>query len=80
MLWASEFVQLFVGHYTSSSQTRSDQSGKTGKARGPVRRGAKEVMAELLEELTQKLDPQPPTAKTAEERQPGIPVPIAFWD
>lgn len=59
---------------TSSSQTRSDRVGKTGKARGPVRRDAKEVMAELLEKLSQKLDPQVP-ADTAEEQQPGMPVP-----
>jgi hypothetical protein len=59
---------------TSSSQTRSDRAGKTGKARGPVRRDAKEVMAELVEKLSQKLDPQAP-ADTAEERKPGIPVP-----
>ena len=61
---------------TSSSQTRSDRAGKTGKARGPVRRDAKEVMAELLEKLSQKLDPQaPPAADAAEARQPGIPAP-----
>ena len=61
---------------TSSSQTRSDRAGKTGKARGPVRRDAKEVMAELLEKLSQKLDPQaPPAADAAEERQPSIAVP-----
>ena len=70
---------------TSSSQTRSNRAGKTRKARGPVRRDAKEVMAELLEKLSQKLDPQaPPTAEAAEERQPGIPVPnrdrlAAIW-
>ena len=58
---------------TSSSQTRSGRAGKTGKARGPVRRDSKEVMAELLEKLSQKLDPQaPPAADAAEERQPGI--------
>ena len=61
---------------TSSSQTRSDRAGKTGKARGPVRRDAKEVMAELLEKLSQKLDPQALlAADAAEEQQSGIPVP-----
>ena len=32
----------------SNSHTNSDRAGKPGKARGPVQRDAKEVMAELV--------------------------------
>jgi hypothetical protein len=39
----------------SKSLTNSDGIGKPRKARGPVQRDAKEVMAELVVKLSQKL-------------------------
>jgi transposase len=47
----------------------------TGKAGGPVRRDAKEVMAELVEMLSRKLDMQPPPVNTAEWQQPDMASP-----
>ena len=40
----------------NQSQTKRPGTGKAGKARGPVQRDAKEVMAELVARLSQKLD------------------------
>jgi transposase len=59
----------------SNSVTDSERIGKQGKARGPVQRDAKEVMAELVVKLSQKLEPQ--AARTSEEKggQQGMPGP-----
>ena len=38
------------------SQTKRAQPGKPGKARGPMQRDVKDVMAELVARLGQKLD------------------------
>ena len=48
----------------SNSLTNNDRISKPGKARGPVQRDAKEVMAELVAKLSQRLEPQP--ARTIE--------------
>jgi transposase len=56
----------------SVSQANSDRTGKAGKARGPVQRDAKEVMAELVVKLSQRLELQPARASEVEGRQPGI--------
>ena len=40
----------------NQSQTKRTGAGKAGRARGPVQRDAKEVMAELVARLSQKLD------------------------
>jgi transposase len=55
----------------SNSQMNSDRAGKPGKGRGPVQRDAKEVMAELVAKLSQRLDPRVATASEGEGRQPG---------
>jgi transposase len=47
---------------TNQSQTKGARTGKPGKARGPVQREAKEVMAELVAKLSQKLEVRPPEA------------------
>lgn len=44
---------------TNPCQAKRAQAGKPGKARGPVERDAKEVMAELVARLSQKVDAQP---------------------
>jgi transposase len=56
----------------STSQTNSDRAGKPGKARGPVQRDAKEVMAELVSKLSQRLEPRPARENEGEGRQPDI--------
>jgi hypothetical protein len=42
----------------NDTEKKNDRAGKPGKARGPVQRDAKEVMAELVAKLSQKLDSQ----------------------
>ncbi len=59
----------------SKSLTNSDGIGKPGKARGPVQRDAKEVMAELVVKLSQKLEPQSARTGEGEEQQQGTPGP-----
>jgi transposase len=59
----------------SKSLTNSDGIGKPRKARGPVQRDAKEVMAELVVKLSQKLEPQSARTSEGEEQQQGIPGP-----
>src|SRR5215472_15366617 len=43
----------------SNSQTKSGQKTKPTKARGPVQRDSKEVMAELVAKLSERLDQKP---------------------
>jgi len=59
----------------SNSQTNSDRAGKPGKACGPVQRDAKEVMAELVARLSQKLEPRSAGARAGEGRQQDLPGP-----
>ena len=59
----------------SNSQTNSDRAGKPGKARGPVQRDAKEVVAELVARLSQKLEPRSAAARAGEGRQQDLPGP-----
>src|ERR1700722_6727622 len=54
---------------TSNSQTSNDRAGRPGKSRKPVQRDAKEVMAELVARLNQKLEAEPGKARAAEGRQ-----------
>ena len=59
----------------NNSLTKSDRIGKPGKARGPVQRDAKEVMAELVTKLSQRFEPQSARTIKDEGRQQGIPGP-----
>jgi transposase len=59
----------------SNSQTNSDRAGKPGKRRGPVQRDTKEVMAELVAKLSQRLEPGPSTPSEGEARQQSMPGP-----
>jgi len=59
----------------NNTLTNSDRAGKPGKVRGPVQRDAKEVMAELVVKLSQKLEPQSAKTSEGEGRQQGIPGP-----
>jgi transposase len=60
----------------SNSQTKSGQKTKPTKARGPVQRGSKEVMAELVAKLSERLEQKPAQQEKAAEGQPqGGPAP-----
>jgi transposase len=59
----------------SNSQTKSGQKTKATKARGPVQRDSKEVMAELVAKLSERLEQKPVQAKTTEGKPNGAPVP-----
>jgi hypothetical protein len=54
----------------SKSSQRSEPTLKRTKARGPVQRNAKEVLAEVLEKLTGKLD-APAVSTSAKENRRG---------
>jgi transposase len=51
-------------------QTKSEPTSKRAKPRGPVRRDTKEVLAELVEKLKEKLDPKKVAATSAGEKHP----------
>jgi len=57
-------------------QMKSDRAHKSEKPRGSVQRDAKEVMAELVEKLSQKLEPQAARTSEGERRQERVPGPI----
>ena len=59
----------------SNSQTKSGQKMKLTKARGPVPRDSKEVMAELVAKLSERLEQKPTPEKAAEARPKGVPAP-----
>jgi transposase len=59
----------------SNSQTKNGQKTKTAKARGPVQRDSKEVMAELVAKLTERLDPKPALENATAEKARGVPAP-----
>ena len=59
----------------SNSLTKGDGVGKTTKARGPVQRDAREVMAELVVKLSQKLEPQSTRKSEEDPRKAGMPGP-----
>src|SRR5256885_9134974 len=51
------------------------KTGRVRKALGPVQRDVKEVMAELMLRLSQKLEPQPEQASEGKGWQEYVPVP-----
>jgi transposase len=59
----------------SNAQKNTDRVGKPRKGRGPVQRDAKEVMAELVAKLSQRLEPRVGTASAEERRQGELPGP-----
>ena len=60
----------------SNSQTKSGQKTKPTKARGPVQRDSKEVMAELVAKLSERLEQKPAQEKAAEGK-PKAETPLA---
>ncbi len=57
---------------SSNSQMKREQSSKPTMARGPVQRDAKEMLAELVAKLTEKLGPKPGRASTEEEGKGNV--------
>jgi transposase len=58
-----------------NSQTKNGQKTKTANARGPVQRDSKEVMAELVAKLTERLEPKPALENATAEKPRGVPAP-----
>jgi hypothetical protein len=58
-----------------NSQTMSGQKTKPTKGRGPVQRYSKEVMAELVAKLSERLGPKPAQEKATEGKPKGGPAP-----
>jgi len=54
----------------NNSRKKSEPTTKQVKSRGPVRRDTKEVLAELVEKLKEKLDPKKVAATSAGEKHP----------
>jgi len=63
----------------SNSQTKSGQNKKPTKARGPVQRDSKEVMAELVAKLSERLEQKPAQAKTTEGKPQSALGPNRDW-
>jgi transposase len=59
----------------SNSQTTSRQKTKLAKPRGPVQRDSKEVMAELVAKLSERLGPKPGQENATEGKPGGVPAP-----
>jgi transposase len=59
----------------SNSQTKSGQKTKSAKARGPVQRDSKEVMAELVAKLSERLGPKPMPENAKEQKPHSVPAP-----
>ena len=59
----------------SNSQTTSGQKPKPAKARGPVQRNSKEVMAELVAKLSERLEPKPAQENATVGKPGGVPAP-----
>ena len=56
---------------TKNGQTKKGQQTKVAKARGPVRRESKEVMAELVAKLSGKLQAEAAQEKARQENPQG---------
>src|SRR5205809_8115707 len=69
----SQWIRRSTLKTHSKSLQRSEPSLKRPKARGPVQRDAKEVLAEVLGKLTGKLDP-PAVSTSAKENSRGTTV------
>ena len=59
----------------SNSQTNSGQKTKPVKARGPVQRDSKEVMAELVAKLSERLGPKSAQENATGGKPQGVPAP-----
>jgi hypothetical protein len=55
----------------NNSGKKNEQPSKRMKSRGPVRRDTKEVLAELVAKLQEKLDSKKVAARSGEEDERG---------
>jgi hypothetical protein len=55
----------------NNSRKNSELTSKRAKSRGPVQRDTKEVLAELVGKLQEKLDPKKVAATSAGEKHPS---------
>jgi hypothetical protein len=56
----------------SNSRKKSEATTKRTKSRGPVQRDTKEVLAELVGKLKEKLDPKKAAAASAGDGHPRV--------
>ena len=56
----------------NNSRKKSEQPSKRAKSRGPVQRDTKEVLAELVGKLKEKLDPKKVAATSAGEQHEEV--------
>ena len=56
----------------NNSPKKSEPTSKRAKSRGPVQRDPKEVLAELVGKLREKLDPRVVAASAGEEDSRGV--------
>ena len=61
----------------NNSTKKSEPTSKRAKSRGPVQRDTKEVLAELVGKLKEKLDPKKVAATSAEKHPRGELRPIS---
>ena len=57
---------------SNSKTKKSDRASKPGKARGPIQRDAKEVMAELVAKLSETLAARPTRGSAGGKREAGV--------
>jgi hypothetical protein len=62
----------------NNSGKKSEPTAKRAKSRGPVQRDTKEVLAELVEKLKEKLDPKNAAGASAGVRNAGQRIAPAF--
>jgi hypothetical protein len=55
----------------NNSRKNSELTSRRGKSRDPVQRDTKEVLAQLVEKLKEKLDPKKVAARSAGEKLPS---------
>src|ERR1035438_1171132 len=66
----SQWIRPSAVNKHNNSGKKSEPTSKRAKPRGPVRRDTKEVLAELVEKLKEKLDPKKVAATSAGEKHP----------
>jgi hypothetical protein len=66
----SQWIRRSTFKKDNNSRKKSEPTTKRVKSQGPVQRDTKEVLAELVGKLEEKLDPKKVAATSAEEEHP----------
>src|ERR1035438_1671063 len=66
----SQWIRRSTLKKHNNSRKKSEATAKPAKPRGPMRRDTKEVLAELVGKLKEKLDPKKVAAPSAGEEHP----------